>query len=85
MLVSLSCHRRGVISIAVNIISTTTTTLLLSLLLLLLAGRNANNSSVSAASTNPYSSNVIALTSSNWKEIVLNNKHSVFVNICRIG
>lgn len=35
--------------------------------------------------TNPYSSNVVALTTSNWKEVVLDNPHAVFVNICRIG
>lgn len=35
--------------------------------------------------SNPYSSNVVALTTSNWKDVVLDNPHAVFVNICRSG
>lgn len=34
---------------------------------------------------NPFSSNVVALTPQNWKEVVLDNPHAVFVNICRVG
>ena len=36
-------------------------------------------------SSNPFSSNVVALTAQNWKEEVENSPHAVFVNICRIG
>jgi len=32
-----------------------------------------------------YSSNVVTLTSSNWKEEVVENPHMVLVNICRKG
>jgi len=78
--------RRTVILKTVISFSTTVLLLLLQLLLVLLllvvvvgGGQKGVNA------TNPYSSNVIALTSSNWKEIVLDNPHSVFVNICRIG
>jgi hypothetical protein len=38
-----------------------------------------------ATSTSPFSSNVISLTSENWKEVVLDSPHAVFVNICRVG
>lgn len=34
---------------------------------------------------NPFSSNVVALTPKNWKEVVLESPHAVFVNICRVG
>jgi len=37
------------------------------------------------ASAALFSSNVVALTSSNWKEQVLENPHMVLVNICREG
>lgn len=37
------------------------------------------------AANNPFSSNVVALTPQNWKEIVVDNPHAVFVNICRVG
>lgn len=42
----------------------------------LLHGSNASN---------PYSSNVVALTSKNWREEVEESPHAVFVNICRSG
>jgi len=32
-----------------------------------------------------FSSNVVTLTSSNWKEEVVENPHMVLVNICRKG
>jgi len=35
--------------------------------------------------SNPYSSNVVALTSQNWQQEVLDSPHAVFVNICRAG
>jgi len=38
-----------------------------------------------ASASNPFSSNVVALTSSNWNEVVLDNAHAVLVNICRVG
>ena len=34
---------------------------------------------------NPFSSNVVALDSSNWRQEVLESPHAVFVNICRVG
>lgn len=37
-----------------------------------------------AAST-LFSSNVVELTAQNWKEVVLDSPHAVFVNICRVG
>jgi len=39
----------------------------------------------STVASNPFSSNVVALTSQNWKEEVLDSPHAVFVNICREG
>ena len=39
----------------------------------------------SASASNPFSSNVVALTSSNWNEVVVNSPHAVLVNICRVG
>lgn len=38
-----------------------------------------------AGASNPYSSNVVALTAKNWKAEVLDSPHAVFVNICRAG
>ena len=38
-----------------------------------------------AKASNPFSSNVVALTSKNWKEEVLDYPHGVFINICRQG
>lgn len=38
-----------------------------------------------AIASNPYSSNVVALTSKNWREEVEDSPHAVFVNICRAG
>jgi hypothetical protein len=35
--------------------------------------------------TNPFSSNVVALTSQNWRSEVLESPHAVIVNICRVG
>lgn len=35
--------------------------------------------------SNPFSSNVVALTAKNWKEEVEDSPHAVFVNICRQG
>jgi hypothetical protein len=35
--------------------------------------------------SNPFSSNVVALTSKNWREHVEDSPHAVFVNICRSG
>ena len=66
--------RRGVSSRWRSVITTTTTTLLLLLTV----------SSVVTAS-NPYSSNVVALTAANWKEVVVDTPHAVLVNICRSG
>lgn len=45
-------------------------------ILLLLTAANAGN---------PFSSNVIALSSKNWREEVEDSPHAVFVNICRQG
>jgi hypothetical protein len=42
-------------------------------------------SCVSAADDDLFSSNVVALTSSNWKQHVSDNPHMVLVNICRKG
>jgi len=53
-------------------------------LLLLLAGGSSNSKSFVSAS-NPYSTNVVALTSANWKEVVLDSPHAVLINICRSG
>jgi len=64
-----------------NTLVTTVTGVIVSTLLLLLAGSSSGG--VSAA--NPYSSNVVALTSANWKEVVLDNPHAVLINICRNG
>jgi len=58
----------------------TVTGVLASALLLLLAG-----SSGGVNASNPYSSNVVALTSANWKEVVLDSPHAVLINICRNG
>jgi len=38
-----------------------------------------------ATPSNPYSSNVVALTSKNWRQEVEDSPHAVFVNICRAG
>jgi hypothetical protein len=73
--------RRTVISFSTTVLLLLLQLLLVLLLLVVVVG--GGQKGVNA--TNPYSSNVIALTSSNWKEIVLDNPHSVFVNICRIG
>lgn len=40
---------------------------------------------LAAAASNPYSSNVVALTSKNWRSEVEESPHAVFVNICRAG
>jgi hypothetical protein len=40
---------------------------------------------VSTNASNPYSSNVVALTRMNWKELVTENPHPVLVNMCRFG
>jgi hypothetical protein len=37
------------------------------------------------SASNPFSSNVVALTSQNWNKEVLESPHAVLVNICRIG
>ena len=37
-----------------------------------------------AAASNPFSSNVVALTPKNWKELE-KSPHAWFVNICRAG
>ena len=42
------------------------------------ASNNNNNFS-------PFSSNVVALTSRNWRSLVEESPHAVFVNICRSG
>ena len=34
---------------------------------------------------NPFSKNVVALTPKNFKKEVVESKHAVFVNVCRIG
>ena len=34
---------------------------------------------------NPFSSNVVELTPQNWKSVVVDSPHAVFVNICRLG
>jgi hypothetical protein len=51
--------------------------LILPSLLLLLQVANAAN--------NPFSSNVVLLTATNWQDEVVNSPHAVFVNICRSG
>lgn len=38
-----------------------------------------------AGAANPFSSNVVALTPENWREVVLDSPHAVMINICRIG
>ena len=40
---------------------------------------------VTGAADDLFSSNVVTLTSSNWKEHVVDNPHMVLVNICRKG
>jgi len=67
--------RRGVSSRWRSVITTTTT------LLLLLTGTLV----VTVTASNPYSSNVVALTAANWKEVVVDTPHAVLVNICRSG
>jgi hypothetical protein len=42
-------------------------------------------SGVSAADDDLFSSNVVALTSANWKQHVSDNPHMVLINICRKG
>ena len=54
------------------------TTLLLLLLLTV-------SSVVNVTASNPYSSNVVALTAANWNEVVVDTPHAVLVNICRSG
>ena len=54
----------------------------------LLAILGGNEHSLVAASTRSedlFSSNVVTLTSANWKEHVVDNPHMVLVNICRKG
>jgi len=62
-----------------NLVTMATTVALLAVTFL---GRGT---SVSASSRTLFSSNVVTLTSSNWKEHVLDNPHMVLVNICREG
>ena len=38
-----------------------------------------------ASSSNPFSSNVVALTAKNWRQEVEESPHAVFVNMCRVG
>jgi len=38
-----------------------------------------------SVASNPFSSNVIALTHRNWRREVEESPHAVFVNICRVG
>jgi len=45
----------------------------------------AIQSGVSAADDDLFSSNVVALTSANWKQHVSDNPHMVLINICRKG
>ena len=45
----------------------------------------ALTATVTVHAANPFSSNVVALTSKNWKEEVLDYPHGVFINICRQG
>lgn len=63
--------------------------LLLFGLLALFRSSNGNHRglvvSAAAADDDLFSSNVVTLTSSNWKEHVLDNPHMVLVNICRKG
>jgi hypothetical protein len=40
---------------------------------------------VAVYASNPFSSNVVALTPKNWREEVEDSPHPVFVNICRAG
>jgi len=54
---------------------------LLLLLLLLLGGRRDQ----AVTASNPFSSNVVALDSKNWRHEVLESPHAVFVNVCRSG
>lgn len=53
--------------------------------LLAILGGNRDAFARAAAANNLFSSNVVTLTSSNWKEHVLDNPHMVLVNICRKG
>jgi len=62
-----------------NLVTMATTVALLAVTFL---GRGT---SVSASSRTLFSSNVVTLTPSNWKEHVLDNPHMVLVNICREG
>lgn len=54
-------------------------------MMLLLGAALASLSSVLVHAANPFSSNVVALDSSNWRHEVLESPHAVFVNICRVG
>jgi hypothetical protein len=48
-------------------------------------GGHRQNGVVDAADDDLFSSNVVTLTSSNWREHVLDNHHMALVNICRKG
>ena len=51
-----------------------------------LSTTTTTNRFASASTRNPlFSSNVVTLDSSNWKETVVDNPHLVLVNICRKG
>ena len=54
-----------------------------SLALLLCAALTAS-STVGVSASNPYTSNVIALTPRNFKQLK-NSPHVWFVNVCRVG
>jgi hypothetical protein len=47
--------------------------------------KTSSSMSYYAEAASPFSSNVIELTPQNWKEVVVESKHAVFVNICRQG
>jgi len=65
-----------------TMLATISMTMTMTMLLPLLLGVSPT---ASAAATDLFSSNVVTLTSSNWKEHVVDNPHMVLVNICRKG
>jgi len=69
-----SAAARAMVLLLLGILSITTTTT-----------TNRSSILVAAQNQNLFSSNVVTLTSSNWKEHVVDNPHLVFVNICRKG
>ena len=54
-------------------------------LLVILGGNKYSHVAASTRSEDLFSSNVVTLTSANWKEHVVDNPHMVLINICRKG